>query len=207
MKNKKQIITLSIGVLVLLCLTLGISYAYFTFGVDILGNSAIVRATKLELIIADDGEITLDNAVPGDTLVKEFSVKNNGTAPLTYDIYMSNVYNNFVDTSDLVYQIISEDGGYNTSEDIECPLYSTNIISNYSIEAGVTHHYKLKIKFLNKNEIQNDNMEKTFTTKLQMNQYEDAGNDINIIAYYLDGVESSSAPSKSSNYVYFFITF
>ena len=55
----------------------------------------------MKIKFADGPEISLKNAIPGDSLIKIFRVENTGTVITTYDIYLSDVVNTFVDKSDL----------------------------------------------------------------------------------------------------------
>ena len=55
----------------------------------------------MKIKFADGPEISLKNAIPGDSLIKIFTVENTGTVATTYDIYLSDVVNTFVDKSDL----------------------------------------------------------------------------------------------------------
>src|SRR5574344_72881 len=156
MKNK----TTSI-ILIMICLILilsGLSYAYFlatTNGNDDAKNTTINTAT-LSLLYTDGEEINVDNIIPGDSITKTFKVQNTSTIATKYTIYLSELVNNFVDKSDLVYTLTSGDGGANIVES-KMPVESSAIASNVDIAYGATHNYVLKITFLNKNIAQDTN--------------------------------------------------
>ena len=166
-----------LGVLVALLvigITISASFAFFTNS-KTTSTATVITSGSLSLELVD-GEVvgTTQNMVPGDSVTKTFIVRNTGTLPTTYDVYFSEVYNTFVDKSDLVYSISSSDGGYNTISDIEMPHQSGNeskIISAHTINANSSHTYTLTIKFLSKNENQDDNKGASFSGKLQINDY------------------------------------
>ena len=171
MKNKKILILSVIGSLLLVSIAIASSYAYFVANVS--GNkdtnNVVVTNGVMALEYKDGDEITLANAVPGNSVTKTFTVKNTGNVSTNYTIYFSELSNKFVDKTDLVYTLTSSDGGKNV---VQTQVPSTNdaMVSNYAIDAGKTHTYTLTITFLNKDENQNDNMGVTFSTKVSINE-------------------------------------
>ena len=171
MKDKKILILSIVGVLMLVSIVVATSYAYFTATVS--GNkdtnNVVITNGVMSLEYKDGDEITLDNAVPGDSVTKTFTVKNTGNVSTNYTIYFSELSNKFVDKTDLVYTLTSTDGGKNVSQ-TQVPDSNEAMVSNYSIEAGKTHTYTLTITFLNKDEVQDDNQGKKFSTKVTINE-------------------------------------
>ena len=171
MKDKKIIILSIVGVLLLVSIVVATSYAYFTANVT--GNkdtnNVVVTNGVMALEYKDGDEITLANAVPGNSVTKTFTVKNTGNVATNYTIYFSELSNKFVDKTDLVYTLTSSDGGKNVVQ-TQVPSKNEAMVSNYAIEAGKTHTYTLTITFLNKDENQNDNMNVSFTTKIGINE-------------------------------------
>ena len=171
MKDKKILILSIVGVLVLVSIVVATSYAYFTATVS--GNkdtnNVVITNGVMSLEYKDGDEITLDNAVPGNSVTKTFTVKNTGNVSTNYTIYFSELSNKFVDKTDLVYTLTSSDGGKNVAQ-TQVPSKNDAMVSNYAIEAGKTHTYTLTITFLNKDENQNDNMNVSFTTKVTINE-------------------------------------
>ena len=155
----------------LVSIAIASSYAYFVANVS--GNkdtnNVVVTNGVMALEYKDGDEITLANAVPGNSVTKTFTVKNTGNVSTNYTIYFSELSNKFVDKTDLVYTLTSSDGGKNV---VQTQVPSTNeaMVSNYAIDAGKTHTYTLTIAFLNKDENQNDNMGVTFSTKVSVNE-------------------------------------
>jgi len=171
MKDKKIIILSIVGVLLLVSIVVATSYAYFVANVS--GNkdtnNVVVTNGVMALEYKDGDEITLANAVPGNSVTKTFTVKNTGNVSTNYTIYFSELSNKFVDKTDLVYTLTSSDGGKNVAQ-TQVPSTNDAMVSNYAIDAGKTHTYTLTITFLNKDENQNDNMGVTFSTKVSINE-------------------------------------
>ena len=59
--------------------------------------------------------MVLDNAIPGSSVSKTFTVKNTGNVATNYTIYFSELSNKFVDKTDLVYTLTSSNGGKNVA--------------------------------------------------------------------------------------------
>src|SRR5574344_1520189 len=178
--KKKEIITLIVVIALTLIITGVGSYAYFTTNVT--GNTTahqdVVTAGTMSITYADGAEVSLTNAIPGDTVTKLFSVTNTGNVATNYDVYLSELNNQFVDQTDLAYSLVSTDGGYSTSSDVQIPSASGKIVSNQTIAAETTHTYTLVIKFIAKEETQDDNQGKTFSAKLQVNEYKEYGTNL-----------------------------
>ena len=171
MKDKKIIILSIVGVLMLVSIVVATSYAYFTANVS--GNkdtnNVVVTNGVMALEYKDGDEITLANAVPGNSVTKTFTVKNTGNVSTNYTIYFSELSNKFVDKTDLVYTLTSSDGGKNVAQ-TQVPSTNAAMVSNYAIDAGKTHTYTLTITFLDKDENQDDNQNVSFSTKVSINE-------------------------------------
>ena len=171
MKNKKIIILSIVGVLMLVSIVVATSYAYFVANVS--GNkdtnNVVVTNGVMSLEYKDGDEITLANAVPGNSVTKTFTVKNTGNVSTNYTIYFSELSNKFVDKTDLVYTLTSSDGGKNVAQ-TQVPSKNDAMVSNYAIDAGKTHTYTLTITFLDKDENQDDNQNVSFSTKAAINE-------------------------------------
>ena len=171
MKDKKIIILSIVGVLLLVSIVVVTSYAYFTANVS--GNkdtnNVVITNGVMSLEYKDGDEITLANAVPGNSVTKTFTVKNTGNVATNYTIYFSELSNKFVDKTDLVYTLTSSDGGKSVAQ-TQVPSKNEAMVSNYAIDAGKTHTYTLTITFLDKDENQDDNQNVSFSTKVTINE-------------------------------------
>ena len=171
MKDKKIIILSIVGVLLLVSIVVATSYAYFVANVS--GNkdtnNVVVTNGVMALEYKDGDEITLANAVPGNSVTKTFTVKNTGNVSTNYTIYFSELSNKFVDKTDLVYTLTSSDGGKSVAQ-TQVPDSNEAMVSNYAIDAGKTHTYTLTITFLDKDENQDDNQGVSFSTKVSINE-------------------------------------
>ena len=202
MLNKKYQITLL--VIAIMLIISGVSYAYFAVIANGTSNNNIVTSGTMKITYTDGPQVSLENAIPGDNLTKTFTVKNTGTVDTKYDIYLSDVVNTFVDKSDLVYTLTS-DTGANVTVDTEIPSASSKIVSLQNITPNETQSYTLTIKFLNKNEVQDDNQGKLLKTIIKINESSDADGvysdhgTYQMLAY-IDNNASSTMPSKDTGY-------
>ena len=188
-KDKKIIILSIVGVLLLVSIVVATSYAYFVANIS--GNkdtnNVVITNGVMALEYKDGDEITLANAVPGNSVTKTFTVKNTGNVSTNYTIYFSELSNKFVDKTDLVYTLTSSDGGKNVAQ-TQVPSTNEAMVSNYAIDAGKTQTYTLTITFLDKDENQDENQDDnqgvSFSTKIGINEsveYKEPGNADQII--------------------------
>ena len=176
LKSKKVILIVVLAVLLIVGIAFGYSFAYFTASVvnDSTINNTVVTTASLEIEFSDGPKVSLENATPGQEKEKTFKVKNNSSLDTTYDIYMSEVINTFVDKSDLVYTLESSDGGANITTETEAPATSSKIVDSHILRGDEEQNYKLKIKFKETNDNQDDNKEKQFDVTIRINEVHDA---------------------------------
>ena len=195
MDKKVKILLLSIGIALLVAI-ISTSYAFFTIS-NKTGSEETITSGTMALTLHDGSKIETNFMIPGEYIEKTFYVTNTGSLATSYDIYLSEVVNDFADKTDLVYTLTSNDGGYSTSNQVQVPSASAKIVDNQAIGTTTTHHYTLRITFLNKNEAQDDNQGKHFSGKIQINEYQDVSNDddssvvscpdCNFLYYIVDG--------------------
>ena len=196
-KNSLKL-TLLISTLIILLLTFGISYAMFTpVFENAQGRVVTLTSGTLELTLAD-GENVIGNKTirPGDTVTKDFSITNSGTIDTTYDLWFSEVMNNFVTKSELVYTLVSNDGGANVTE-TEVPSDILKAITGQAITAGATHHYTLTIEYKNTDRNQEDNVGKLFGFKLSIKEAKKVS--VNT-TYYLNNNLVSEMPDNTKSF-------
>ena len=122
---------------------------------------------NMEITYTDTSNITLVNAYTGDMISKTFTVKNTGNVDVYYNVTFEDVVNNFEKPEELVYSI--EETGENAyRNDSSLPTSDSTILSDIKISVGETHYYVLIIKFLDKGIDQTYNMNKTFSTNINI---------------------------------------
>ena len=202
MLNKKY----QIGLLVIAIMLIisGVSYAYFAVVTNGASNPNIVTSGTMKITYTDGPQITLDNAIPGDSLTKTFTVKNTGTVDTQYDIYFSDLINTFANQGDLAYTLTS-DTGANINTETTIPGVTSKIVSLQNITPNETQSYTLTIKFLNRDSAQDDNQGKLFKTTIKINESSDADlpysdhGTYQMLAY-IDGKATNNMPTKDTGY-------
>lgn len=145
MKDRK-IIFLIFGIIILV-LSIGISYAYFSAKIQENNKTeTVIKTNKLTLVYTGGQEIKLENIIPGDSAIKTFTVENTSNTTVEYNIYMEGITNEF--NGDLVYSLLDD----NNRIIEEKSLPSTNsgktyLMSNISIKSGVLKKYKMIITY------------------------------------------------------------
>ena len=183
-KSKKiYIIAIVLAVLLVTVITTT-SYAYFSVNVSGSSNNVSVSTGFMKIEFTDGPEVSLSNAIPGSSIEKSFKVKNVGSLATTYDIYLSDLLNNYQDKSDLVYTLTSNEGGANVTE-TQVPNVSSKIVDAYSIGVNEEHNYTLRITFKETNDNQDDNKGKKFSTVIRINEVVDLPKN-SILAYLKD---------------------
>src|SRR5574344_2610106 len=107
MKQKKKLIILVIIVsLIAIGTMVGLTYAFFTAGVE--GNDGAeateITTGTLQLRLSDTAVMNMNDAFPGRTESKVFTVENIGDAAAAYDLDIIDVSTSFIG-SDLKYTI------------------------------------------------------------------------------------------------------
>ena len=171
--RKRPYVVAIVLALALVIIITATSYAYFTAQLNGTSNNTVVTTGAMEIEFSDGAQVNLQNALPGDYVEKTFSVENKGTLDTVYDIYMSDLINEFVDKSDLVYTLTSNDGGQNINE-TQVGDVPTKIVSNKQIGVGDKHNYTLRIEFKETNDNQDDNKGKSFSTIIRVNEVQNA---------------------------------
>ena len=175
--NDKKYFYIMIFSLVLL-LVLGVSYAWFNAvikGNDTAKEQKVVTG-NLELTFTDDTEVTLPNAVPGDSYTKTISVKNTGTLDAKYNLVWQELTNE-ITNDELVIEATCKRLNSSNTEEGTCesisrtPIKSSTIKRNISIEPSVTHEYTIKVTFIDTGSLQDYNKKKSFSGKLGIEEY------------------------------------
>ena len=171
-ENKRKYVIAIVLALLLVVTIVTSSYAYFVGEVSGTSKETVITTGNMAIEFTDGPEVSLDNALPGQSITKTFSVRNVGDIATSYDIYLSDLINTFNDRTDLVYTLTSSSGA-NILTETEVPDVSSKIVSNQEIEVNEEHNYTLTIKFKETSDNQDDNKGKTFSTIIRINEVQD----------------------------------
>ena len=176
MKDNKILFGTFIALLLLL--TTGLSYAWFSASIS--GNenakSVVVEAGTLKLTYTDGPAINAQYIKPGWSTTKEVSVKNNGTLGAYYNIIWQSLTNTIINNelvlSATCQRLNSAGTVEGTCESIsQAPISDMKIAKKISIESGITHKYTFTILFKDTNANQNYNQGKEFNGVLGIEEY------------------------------------
>ena len=190
-------------IVLLLLLTVGLSYAYFSISVK--GNdnakNVVVEAGTLKLTYTDGPAINAQYIKPGWSTTKEVSVKNNGTLDAYYNVIWQTLTNT-ITNNELVLsatcQRLNASGTVEgTCESIsQAPISDMTIAKKISIESGITHKYTFTILFKDTNANQNYNQGKKFNGVLGI---EESKGKVSPVAFSTDSWETIVSAVKSGN--------
>ena len=176
MKDKKILIGTSL--VLLLLLTTGLSYAYFSTAVKGNDNAkdVVVEAGTLKLTYTDGPAINAQYIKPGWTTTKEVSVKNNGTLDAYYNIIWQSLTNGITNDELVLSATCQRLNASGTAEGTcnsipQAPISDMTIAKKISIESGITHKYTFTILFKETNANQNYNQGKEFNGVLGIEEY------------------------------------
>ena len=200
MKDKK--ILIGTALVLLLLLTTGLSYAYFSTSVK--GNdnakNVVVEAGTLKLTYTDGPAINAQYIKPGWSATKEVSVKNNGTLDAYYNVIWQSLTNG-ITNDELVLsatcQRLNASGTVEgTCESIsQAPISDMTIAKKISIESGITHKYAFTILFKETNTDQNYNQGKEFNGVLGIEESKTASR----VAFSTDSWDTIVSAVKSND--------
>lgn len=190
MSDKKVII---IGVVVsVLVIGIGISFAYFTSGVNVSGEGSNVNGETAELIDveydAGSEAINLTNAIPGSSDSKNFSVTiipTENENSVTYAIVLDIASNTFVKCDDtnynadtnacvrnaneITYHLTSSDGSIDETGDLTAVAGKVTLLTETkTVDSATTFNYTLELTYANTGSDQNHNSGKTFTSNVKV---------------------------------------
>jgi len=178
MIDKDKMTLFVTGMFLLLIMTTGLSYAYFSASIS--GNEnakdMVVEAGTLSLVYTDGPEIKAQNIKPGWSTTKEVSVKNNGTLGAYYNVIWQSLTNEVANNEMVISATCQRLNASGTVEGT-CEPISQSAISNMtiakkiSIESGITHKYTFTILFKETNADQNTNQGKKFNGVLGIEEY------------------------------------
>ena len=201
MKNRYVKLLIVIASFLVLALVTSASYAYFVANVS--GNESafenVIYTGDVALHYDDLSVVMGNNAIPGNSIKKTFMIQNTGNVETTYDVYLSEVINTFVDKNDLVYNLYIVEG---TIADLNNPNFDprehmvpvalnqvmpsevgdqSRIVTSKTIGVNGVHGYLLEIKFKDDGTNQDDNKGKGFRAVINVNDYKEAERYTNLL--------------------------
>lgn len=188
-KYNTIIIISSIGIVLVAMAMIAATYAYFSLNITGTGNNMSVNALNDDISITytDTSNVTLLNAYTGEHITKTFSVANSSSYSAYYNIELTELVNNFGNPDDLVFTLSSTNNGANRNETVIPTITNSMIAADIKIDAGVTQVYTLIVTFLKTTEDQSNNMNKTFSAKINIISSEHVGTGLNNIYGYSQG--------------------
>ncbi len=175
--KKSLILLISVVSINLLCI-ISVSYAYFT--ANIIGNDKAeemtVTAGTMKITYTDSNIVTLNNAIPGDSLTKQFKVENTGNLDTKYNIKIDIENNDFEDYNDLKYTLTKN--GVVEPEKV-LPYEDGYIVIENEIKEKGIDNYTLTLNFKKDESNQNDNANKKVKFKIEV----DSETDVKLYEY------------------------
>ena len=178
MIDKDKMTLFVTGMFLLLIMTAGLSYAWFSASIS--GNenakNVVVEAGTLKLTYTDGPAINAQHIKPGWSTTKEVSVKNNGTLDTNYNIIWQSLTNEITNDEMVIsatcQRLNSAGTVEGTCESIsQAAVRDMTIAKRVSIESGITHKYTFTILFKEINADQNTNQGKKFNGVLGIEEY------------------------------------
>ena len=162
----KKVVLSIISTFLLLCILIGVSYSFYVANVKYMNHTDTVILSKiLNLEVVDTNEINIKDMVPGQSVEKTFTVENKSNKQTTFNILFKQITNGFDD--DLVYELY-EGNKLVVSESVAPQSSDISYIkTNIAIDAAEIKNYTLKITFLYKEDVQ-DNQGETFNALLEI---------------------------------------
>ena len=206
--NRKQGIIISItGIILVMLILLGLTYAYFLTKINGNTNDKSLSVTMASLLLKyEDGNglVALENIMPGDEIPsKTFTVTNKGNSKVNgYAVYIENLINQFTITKDLTYTLDCKSSVKNKScagkgEEIFPTV--NGILTTNSIEVNETQTYTLKVKYKETGTDQSIDMNKIVSGKIQIYALEEIVDLTGTVTGVSEGdyVELHSTPKRS----------
>ena len=165
MKNKKLLIPV-IAILVTVLVLSGVSYAYYSAKIKENNKTeTVIKTNELTIKYTGTQEINVGNIVPGDSMTKTFTVENTSNVPVTYNIYLENIINEF--NEDLVYTLKEENSEIIKEEVL--PILSDKksyLITDVEIKSQEVKQYEMTVEFKYSDKDQNKLQGKKFNATL-----------------------------------------
>ncbi len=165
--NKKNV-TIAISIVSIFLFIVAIvasSYAYYTAVVTQTGDgtSTGMKTAQFNASFIDGPILTFSNIIPGDTFDKTFTLENSGGSSIDYKVVINELENTFIKKEDLKYVLKR---GEEVIASGVFPSTTTAISNVITINGGTSHTYTLTVTYENTAEDQSEDMGKTISGKL-----------------------------------------
>ncbi|MCI8498369.1 MAG: hypothetical protein HFG33_03115 [Bacilli bacterium] len=175
--NRKKIFILGIcAIAIILASTLG-TYAYFMTNLGREEKHELTITTGTLSLVFEDNSYGINATLSlGESVTKEFKIRNTGTQDVTTNMLFSEMVNTYMEES-LSYSLeykTTVDGDWEsvvtTKTNVPQSRKSAekNLATDLTIPAGATYYYKLTITFNDLNINQNDDIDAIFASKFKI---------------------------------------
>lgn len=196
MKMKKKLF-IFIGIFIVIMSALYISYGFIY--AKVYNNETSKQTTYINQILSidySDGTETLTSGntsfIPGSVITKEFSIKNTGNVPLTYNVILTDLINEFKRPADITYELYLND---EMIEQNTFPIYNEETIAgNITIGTDETQKFVLKVIYNNSNDNQIIDNGSALSAKLS---FEEEINKIENVLIYGNTLTNEDSTTKS----------
>lgn len=174
MKNKRIILLITVGILLLVTLSIAGSYAYFVADVSGDSQQTVITTGNMKLLFTDGPSLSANNLIPTQKVTKTFKVKNTGDIDTVFNIYLSEIINTFEDKTDLKYKVTGQCSDEAYHQVLASSGEESKIISSCPIAPNQEFEYSLELYFEDDGSNQDDNKGKRFTAKISVNEVKEA---------------------------------
>ena len=167
MRNKYRIASIILVILLVLTVTVGLSYAYYVAFVSNDSNNVKTNITSENLIdieLAGDNNITSSNLIPGESVSTTFTIDNQNNVRVCLSLLWSDVTNTFINKNDLVVSLKDSTGTeWISLEDKQIfPSGNDTLLATLSLRPVHKEIYTLTVTYLETLEDQSSDMGKSF---------------------------------------------
>ena len=183
MKDKKLLLGIIVAFVFLF--SVGMTYAYFSVTANIVGepNDILTSTANLSLVYTDaDHNVVLNGAMPGDSVEKVFTVENDGTLPVSYNVKWKTLHNEIINDELEIeldctsYSTYLGEGNANNVQTGTCGYnFDTvgtttdgSLATMVNIQVGEIQVYTVTITFIDTGEVQNYNQGKSFNGEIMI---------------------------------------
>lgn len=198
---KAKVYTIIASIFVIAFSLVGYTYSFFSAVVTYNDKTqTILKANELGLVFTGVKEINVQDIIPGDTIIKTFTVENTSNRAVDFNIYMEGITNEF--NEDLVYTLTDQNGTVIGQTVLpETNSQKSYLITNVEIAKDETKQYTLTIEFLySETKDQNDLQGKVFNATLGIdtdpNTYSITASEVSYTSEYTECTDVNCAVNE-----------